>query len=120
MSPKPNRADPCGKHSIRILQYLENGLSRRERQDFLAHLMACPDCSARLEEEALSLLLRQSQPLFKAPAELRARVSAAIVPHSATNQPQNGFAAFWKFSRGRCGAREPKAERRVAWKTRET
>jgi hypothetical protein len=42
-----------------------------------AHLQTCANCKARLEEEQdLSRLLKRSRPLYSAPRQLCARVSA--------------------------------------------
>ena len=69
----------CDACSVKILRYLDGGLQGSELDNFRTHLESCADCRASLEEEqALSLLLRRSRPLYSAPAALRARVSAAI------------------------------------------
>lgn len=71
--------NPCNGYDLEILLYLDNRLKGQELQDFRAHLSACDTCAARLEDEqALSQLLRQSRPLYSAPAALRARVSAGV------------------------------------------
>ena len=78
---------PRDEHSVDILRYLDNELSGKEREEFLSHLKGCVDCRALLEEEQeLSHLLRQSRPLYTAPAELRARVSADMVRRAGPNR----------------------------------
>jgi anti-sigma factor RsiW len=43
-----------------VTSYLEGALSRRERRRFEAHLRACPNCSAYLEQIALTIELSGS------------------------------------------------------------
>jgi len=67
----------CDEQSSNILLYLDNELSGQELEDFRAHLAGCAACKAQLEEEnELSALLHRARPLYSAPEELRARVSA--------------------------------------------
>ncbi len=69
--------NPCNRHKNNILRYVDNEPSDGELEDLSAHLRICADCRAQLvEEQALSQFLRQSRPLYSAPVELRARVSA--------------------------------------------
>src|SRR5258707_661550 len=76
----------CNEHSVNTLRYLDNELSAQELEDFFAHLTVCTHCRARLEEEQdLSRLLQRSRPLYSAPAELTARVSA-VLQQSAPNR----------------------------------
>lgn len=76
------------KYSDSIPRYLDGELSGQELADFESHLQSCAQCQLRLEEErALSHLLRQSRPLYSAPAALRARVSATLAQHSAVAAP---------------------------------
>jgi anti-sigma factor RsiW len=66
------------EHSYNISLYLDNELRDQELEDFRAHLADCADCKSQLEEEqALADLLHRSRPLYRASAELRARVVAA-------------------------------------------
>jgi len=70
---------PCNEHRADILRYLDNELSGRKLEQFLAHLESCADCRTQLDEEqALSDILRRSRPLYSAPSELRDRVSVAL------------------------------------------
>jgi anti-sigma factor RsiW len=77
----------CNEHGVNTLRYLDNELSARELEDFVAHLTVCTHCRAHLEEEQdLSRLLQRSRPLYSAPAELSARVSA-LIQQSAPSRP---------------------------------
>jgi mycothiol system anti-sigma-R factor len=79
----------CDEHRADILLYLDDALNGRKLEDFRAHLARCPDCKAQLEEEqALSSLLRASRPLYPAPDDLRARVTAAAVWHDSAPTPE--------------------------------
>jgi anti-sigma factor RsiW len=82
----------CDEYSVKTLLYLDNGLQGQELDDFRTHLASCANCRAGLEQErALSRLLERSRPLYVAPAVLRARVSAALMQHSAATATQKGF-----------------------------
>jgi anti-sigma factor RsiW len=71
--------DSCSHHSVDILRYLDDELSGKELEAFLVHLSTCQKCRERTEgERALSSLLRESRPLYTAPLELRARLSAVL------------------------------------------
>ena len=85
--------DSCNEHGVDTLRYLDNELSARELEAFLAHLRVCADCQARLEEEQdLSRLLRRNRPLYPVSAALHARVSAAVRQRSAPGlAPKDGF-----------------------------
>jgi Putative zinc-finger len=73
--------DECG---LDILLYLDNALTGRKLEDFRAHLEGCGDCKERLEEErVLSLLLRETRPLYVAPQALRTHIAAAATEHAA-------------------------------------
>jgi anti-sigma factor RsiW len=75
---------PCDDLNGDLLRYLDNDLGGQEFKDFRAHVDTCAYCQGRLEQErALSSLLRESRPLYSAPAELHRRISAAIVWHSS-------------------------------------
>jgi anti-sigma factor RsiW len=93
----------CGDATIKILQYLKNELSGPEREALHVHLSVCESCQARMEDEqSLSRLLQESRPLYQAPAELRSRVSAAILQHSSRPAPsrfsQSTFhTVLWQF-----------------------
>jgi len=65
----------CHECQRKILPYLDGELTGRDLEEFYLHLNACEGCRAQLEEErALSALLRDSRPLYTAPASLRERV----------------------------------------------
>jgi anti-sigma factor RsiW len=67
----------CGDFAVWILRYVDNELSGQELDDFRSHLGSCANCQAQVEEEkALSQLLHRSRPLYSAPTELKARISA--------------------------------------------
>lgn len=84
--------NPCDEYSVMTLRYLDNDLKGQELADFCSHVEACADCRACLEaEEALSQTLRQSRPLFSAPADLRDRVAAMVVQHPEPNRIQDGI-----------------------------
>jgi anti-sigma factor RsiW len=73
--------------NINLLRYLDNDLSQQELKYFSAHLETSAYCQSRLEQErGLSRFLRESRPLYLAPAELRIRVSALIESHSVRNR----------------------------------
>ena len=77
----------CDKHRADIVRYLNNELSEKRLTRFLAHLNTCADCRTELEEEeALSDVLRQSRPLYSAPAELRERISI-LYQQTKTDSP---------------------------------
>ncbi len=83
---------PCNEHSAKISQYLDNKLHDKNLENFLAHLRTCVNCRRQLSEErALSDLLRMSRPIYSAPAELRARISASLVRYAAPDQPIRPF-----------------------------
>jgi hypothetical protein len=72
----------CDDRNVDLLLYLDND-SEQESKSFRAHLDSCAYCQSRLEQEhVLSSLLRESRPLYLAPAELRIRVSEAIASYS--------------------------------------
>jgi anti-sigma factor RsiW len=74
----------CDECSLDILLYLDNALTGRKLEDFRAHLEVCCDCKERLEEErALSLLLRETRPLYVAPQALRTRIAAPATERAA-------------------------------------
>jgi anti-sigma factor (TIGR02949 family) len=84
--------NPVDEYRVKIVRYLDDDLQGDELDDFRNHLEACADCRADLEaEQALSLLLRRSRPLYPAPAALRARVSAAVMQHSESKLARAGF-----------------------------
>jgi mycothiol system anti-sigma-R factor len=73
----------CDEFSPKVLRYLDGRLGGQELDDFRAHLDTCPNCRASAEtERALSQLLHRSRPLYSAPSELHARVTAAIEQHT--------------------------------------
>ena len=95
--------NPCDDLSVDLLRYLENELSGQELKHFLSHLETCSSCQARLEQErALSGVLRESRPLYAAPAELRMQISA-MEEESAQNNSRSlwlqyvpSLASSWK------------------------
>jgi anti-sigma factor RsiW len=78
---------PCDDRSIELLRYLDNDLSEPEFRQFRAHLDTCAYCQERLRaENALSVVLRETRPLFSTPAALRIAISKTVERHSARNQ----------------------------------
>jgi anti-sigma factor RsiW len=78
---------PCDQPTEKILRYLHNELSDRERLEFSFHKSTCGGCTARIEQEkSLSSVLHRSRPLYVAPAELRKRISGMIGRDSAKVQ----------------------------------
>jgi anti-sigma factor RsiW len=66
----------------KIPQYVQNQLAGEELEEFEAHLVTCPACTAELQQErALSALLRRSSPLYEAPAECAERVRELLAEH---------------------------------------
>jgi anti-sigma factor RsiW len=77
--------NPCDEYSVKRSCYLDNRLQARELDDFRAHLEECAHCRAEVEaDQTVSRLLRGSRPLYRAPAALRARVSAAVEQHATS------------------------------------
>lgn len=75
--------NPCDEYHIKTLRYLDDDLQEHELIDFRNHLKVCAECRASLAvEQPLSSLLHRSRPLYRAPAALRSRVSAAVMEHS--------------------------------------
>jgi len=74
--------DPCLKHDADVQRYIDNELTGRKLESFLAHLKTCDKCRKRVEQErALSGILRKSRPLYSAPRDLRNRVAATLNQH---------------------------------------
>jgi anti-sigma factor (TIGR02949 family) len=94
----------CDEYSVKTLRYLDHDLRGLELEDFRTHLEACASCRARLDaEQALSHLLHQSRPLYSVPAALRARVSAAVIHHSAHARAGDRLhQRVWQLLRRRC------------------
>lgn len=68
----------------KIARYLQDQLAGEELDEFRNHLAACPACTAELQQErTLSALLRQSSPLYEAPAECVERVHGLLAQHDA-------------------------------------
>lgn len=66
-------------NSVQILFYVQGELRGVELAEFSCHLDTCVQCQARVKEErTLSRLLRQINPLYTAPEELRARVAVLL------------------------------------------
>jgi anti-sigma factor RsiW len=75
--------------AVNILRHLDNELSGPELEAFRAHLQSCPTCKVRLEEErAFSSVLLRSRPLYRAPDELRSRVSEILQQHPAADKAE--------------------------------
>jgi anti-sigma factor RsiW len=84
--------DSHSDRSVDILRYLDNQLEGEKLVAFLAHLEGCQECKAQLEEEkALSGLLRNSGPLYTAPAALQARVAAVLDQAPARRRTSESF-----------------------------
>jgi anti-sigma factor RsiW len=67
------------EESAVALRYVQGELAGQELTEFSRHLATCRECKARVEEEiALSELFRKTSPLYKAPDDLRTRVSALV------------------------------------------
>jgi hypothetical protein len=66
------------EYNDEVLLYLDNALTGDRLKDFRAHIRGCAECKERLEQEqALSLLLRETRPLYVAPLPLRDCIAAA-------------------------------------------
>lgn len=87
----------CDACSVKILRYLDSDLQGSELDDFRTHVEACTYCRASVEaEQALSLLLRRSRPLYSVPAALRARVAAAAMQQpSASRAKKRRYESVW-------------------------
>src|ERR1700722_4083170 len=86
---------PCEDFDSRLLLYLDNALNPQEAEHMRAHLQTCANCRARREEEReLSRLLKRSRPLYSAPQQLRARVSA-IERESASTPTRTARRNWW-------------------------
>jgi len=73
---------PCDVDDLVFLQYLGSELHGQELKDFRQHLRNCAGCRTRLaEEQALSILLRRSRPLYSVPPALRARILAMLAAY---------------------------------------
>jgi anti-sigma factor RsiW len=69
----------CDDYRSMIPFFLDGELSGNELKDFQEHVMSCTDCKEFLaQEQALSQLLHQTRPLYRAPEVLRIRVSGVI------------------------------------------
>jgi anti-sigma factor RsiW len=52
------RRDMVCQHAVELVtDYLEDSLSRRDRRRFEAHLRACPNCTAYVEQIRLTIKL---------------------------------------------------------------
>lgn len=58
-----------------VTGYLEGSLSRRERRRFEAHLRACPNCTAYLEQKKMTIALTGSVEPEDLSPEARAELS---------------------------------------------
>jgi anti-sigma factor RsiW len=71
--------DACEEHTLDVLLYIDNELVGENLMEFLAHLKTCAACRKSLDEQlALSATLRRVRPLYSAPPNLRARVTATL------------------------------------------
>jgi hypothetical protein len=71
--------EPCDNFAVKILHYLDDGFERDELREFRIHVVSCAKCRARLRaERALSKLLGQPRPLYRAPEAFRAHVASAV------------------------------------------
>ena len=69
----------CEDIRVRLALHLDDELHNGERRDFEAHLADCAACRHVYENERQELAyLRAAQPLYTAPPELRARVTALL------------------------------------------
>src|SRR5262249_48320116 len=82
----------CTQYEAKTLRYLDGDLRGLELEDFRSHLESCENCRAQVEtEQNLSRILRQSRPLYSAPASLRARVSAATTQDPSAARAVKGL-----------------------------
>jgi mycothiol system anti-sigma-R factor len=89
---KPDCMNLCDDLHVDLLRYLDNDLGEQELKYFRAHLDTCTYCQGRLEQErALSRFLRESRPLYSAPAELRSQITTTIEGYSARDRSQWGW-----------------------------
>jgi len=80
--------NPCDD-AADVLRYLDNELGCQELETFREHLVSCPICQVRLEEErACSIVLSRSRPLYRAPEELRRQVSEILKRPRAAGSAQ--------------------------------
>jgi anti-sigma factor RsiW len=80
--------NPCDD-AADVLRYLDNALGGQELETFREHLVSCPICQVRLEEErACSIVLSRSRPLYRAPEELRRQVSEILKRPRAAGSAQ--------------------------------
>jgi anti-sigma factor RsiW len=93
-------ANSCKNIRTQMAFYLDDELRNGERDEFEAHLQDCPSCRDLFEQERLLLgLVRDMQPLYRAPAETRARVEQLIdsipeqikAPHNLRRRIQQTF-----------------------------
>jgi anti-sigma factor RsiW len=104
--------------TVNILRYLDNELSGRELEVFLAHLGSCPTCKVRLEEErAFSSVLHQSRPLYRAPEQLRSQVSEIVKQHLAAGGPQKTYQRLLRILQWSFPNRWPQLPTRGMWLT---
>lgn len=84
--------NPCHEQIDAILRHLDNTLRGEKLKNLLDHLETCIGCSVWLEEQrVLSGILRQSSPLYSAPADLRARVEHTLSPLSVSKRGSRRF-----------------------------
>ena len=80
----------CDRIKARIDFYLDDELSGDELLDFAEHLERCPACRAIVNgQQGFLTKIRQAQPLYEAPEELRSRVSR-ILEESPAQFPAPG------------------------------
>lgn len=69
----------CENIHVRLALYLDDELHNGERDDFEAHLQSCAACRLLYETERQEIeAIRTAQPLYTAPAELRARLTMLL------------------------------------------
>lgn len=78
------------EESAVALRYVQGELAGQELIEFSRHLTTCRECKARVEEEtALSELFRKTNPLYKAPEDLRNRVTALVNQTALNVEPES-------------------------------
>jgi anti-sigma factor RsiW len=79
---------------VQILRYVQGDLNDQELATFSRHLRECSECQSHVEEEkTLSRMLQKASPLYTAPAELHARVTASLRERSGLRAKLQATAA---------------------------
>lgn len=85
--------------------YLDDELHDNEYAEIEQHLRDCTDCSDRFEQERMLLAqVRNAQPLYQAPSELRARIAEQLsevspgidVPQRLRRRVKKTLSQFWE------------------------